>query len=101
MTSQTLELVFTSTGGVELENPRRGTVLWASDDDDDFRDHFNDEVLSPDEDAARVIEWLVESGIINEDEAEALDVMSEGADMEDDPDKESGEFEGHTIDMEP
>jgi len=85
-----LELVFTATGGVELENVSRDEVVWASDVDDEFRDAFNDEFMNADRDAARVIEWLIDAGIISEEQGEELEVTSEAdAEMDDDEDSET------------
>ena len=72
-----LELVFyTEAGHVNLENPDTDEVVWSSDDDDDFRDEFTDELLT-EKDSSRVMEYLLDAGEMTEDEAEYLEIFED------------------------
>lgn len=80
-------LVFCTGGQAQLEE--NGKVIWYSDDDEDFRSTVSDEFLS-DKDQDRVLEYLVEEGFLEEDEAtdceievESLESNGEGNDDED------------------
>jgi hypothetical protein len=97
-----LELVFKHSGGVELRaieaNGRDSSndvdaVVWASDSDQDFTDEFGgEELFDADEHAEKVLDYLVEADVIDDDEAEGVRIFSEsldGRDVEDiaaDPD---------------
>lgn len=86
-----LELVFKHSGGVELRavsaNDDAGeldTVIWASDSDMDFADELGGETLfEPNEDAEKVIDYLIEADVIDEDEADELRIFSESLDGRD------------------
>jgi hypothetical protein len=73
-----LELTFTSTGGAEVSDGP-DDVVWSSDDDDEFRDEFENEFLNV-KDEERVIQWLVDHDIVTEDESEDLEVFEEETD---------------------
>lgn len=64
------ELILTHTGGAELVQYGEGEpqTVWASDADDDFKQEFPD--LLDENDAAGVFDYLVESGYLEEDEAD-------------------------------
>lgn len=70
-----LILVFTVEGQVLLEED--GELVWASDDDDDFAVEFQDEFLDADADAKRVLEYLEEEGLVEEDEKEHVAIEQE------------------------
>lgn len=75
-----LELIFMPEG-VELVDTDDGdTVVWASDDDDDFREEFPDEVLSADDDGERIIAYLVEADIVHPDYAGDIEIYDESDD---------------------
>lgn len=86
-----LELIFTPQGTAEL--CRGDDVLWASDEDDDFREDVEaNEFLDADMDAEKILNYLMDNGTLTEDEAAGADVISESED------DESGEvFEGEVI----
>jgi hypothetical protein len=86
-----LELVFKHSGGVELRavidksDPALDTVIWASDSDQDFMDEFSNEIFdAKDQDeVAEIIDYLVEADVIDDDEAEGLQIWSEALDGRD------------------
>lgn len=73
-----LELVLRHNGTAELLDAKDKTV-WASDEDEDFREEFNDEFLNED-DIDDILSYLFYAEVITEQEAEAF---------------ESGEFESY------
>lgn len=78
-----LELIFKHSGGVELrrvQGEKIDTVVWASDADADFMDEFGNEIMSADEDAEQVMDYLEEADIITEEESEALEIYDESLD---------------------
>ncbi len=100
--SYPLELVLRAHGPCELLNSNDDT-LWASDSDDDFREEFNNEFLD-EEDIGEILEYLEDSGILTEDEAEKFvnqqlefNIETVENDMNNDPDDdddgENEEFE--------
>jgi hypothetical protein len=85
-----LELVFKHSGGVELRAVEAGrdsdvdTVVWASDTDQDFADEIGgEEIFDPDDDAERILDYLVEADVIDDDEAEDVRIFSEALDGRD------------------
>jgi predicted dithiol-disulfide oxidoreductase (DUF899 family) len=66
-----LELILRAHGIAELVDAREKTI-WSSDADDDFKEDFNDEFLN-EEDADDVLDYLVDSDIITEDEYDKFD----------------------------
>ena len=75
MSRDILELIFKHSGGVELrrvqsekvgESHGVDTVVWASDSDQDFMDEFGNEIMSADEDAEQVMDYLEEADVISE-----------------------------------
>jgi hypothetical protein len=70
-----LTLVFCTGGQAQLEED--GEVIWHSDDDDDFRSTISEEFLSEDDDAERIFEFLVDKGILTEEEAEECEIEVE------------------------
>lgn len=101
------ELTFRLDGTAELTDPDDDdAVVWASDSDEDFRDDFPDEALS-EADLEKVIDWLVDHEVIDEDEAASLEAFSDdggigpGDDDDDGGDDEAddwGDDEGETFD---
>jgi nicotinic acid phosphoribosyltransferase len=69
--SRATQLNLTETGGAELLDAE-GSTLWASDTDEDFRDEFLD--FLQESDVPAVIDYLLDGEIIDEYEAEALEV---------------------------
>ncbi|MGH9625057.1 MAG: hypothetical protein ACRD4G_12060 [Bryobacteraceae bacterium] len=88
--SRTLELIFTPTGSVELVDSA-DRILWASDDDDDFAEKNQNEILGED-DAESILEYLVSEHIITSTEADDVDIFSES-----DDDTESDDAAGDNI----
>jgi hypothetical protein len=87
-----LELVFKHSGGVELRaieaNGRDSSsdvdvVVWASDSDADFMDEFSNEIFDPDADAEKIMDYLVQADVIDDDEADELRIVSEALDGRD------------------
>lgn len=66
-----LFLVFTVGGQAILEegNDDEREVIWASDDDEDFREEFQNEYLGQ-ADAEKILNYLVRAGDIEDDEKE-------------------------------
>ena len=69
-----LILAFLTGGQVALEE--NGEQVWASDDDEEFTEEFGDAFHDPD-DAEQIIEYLTDCGLIEQDEAEEIEVESE------------------------
>jgi hypothetical protein len=92
MSRGALELIFKHSGGVELRRVHShgttpnvvgdavDTVVWASDSDQDFMDEFGNEIMSADEDAEEVMDYLEDADIITEAQAEALEIYDESLD---------------------
>jgi hypothetical protein len=83
MSRDVLELVFKHSGGVELrvvtEN-KLDIVKWASDSDQDFMDEFGNEIMSADEDAETVLDYLEDADVISEQEAGEIEIYDESLD---------------------
>lgn len=81
MKHDSLELVFKHGGGVEVRAPTESdhtdVLVWASDNDPDFMDEFPNELLTPDQDAGKILEYLVDADVINEEEADSVEIYSE------------------------
>lgn len=75
-----LTLVFTQSGTAELEDPD-GEILWASDEDGDFRAKNPDELLG-ENDSEEVLTYLSENGFFPEDDIGDVDIEIEGADFD-------------------
>lgn len=75
-----LVLIFTSDGHAVLEEENE--AVWFSDDDDDFRENIEDEFLEADLDAGKVLNYLVEEGLIDEDEKGNVEIEQEELDEE-------------------
>ena|ERR1700679_762465 len=97
MKRDTLELIFKHSGGVELRRVVDGkldTVAWASDSDQDFMDEFGNEIMSADDDAEDVMDYLEDNDIITEKQSEALEIYDESLDGTLDPgDDDDGDEE--------
>ena len=104
MNRDILELVFKHSGGVELravtstDTPELDTVVWASDSDQAFMDAFSQELFSPnDEDEVeKILAWLVDADVIDDDEADDLRIVEEsldGRDIADPDDDDDGDEE--------
>ena len=77
-----LILAFLTGGQVALEED--GEQVWASDADDEFLEEFGDAFFDPDN-AEEIIEYLADSGIVQESEVDDIEVESEslnGKDVE-------------------
>lgn len=79
-----LTLIFTSEGKAILEE--EGEAVWFSDDDDDFSEVIGNEFLEAEYDTAKVLDYLVEEGSIEEDEKEKVEIEQEDLDESDDQD---------------
>lgn len=79
MSESVLILAFLTGGQVALEE--NGEQVWASDDDEGFTEEFGDAFHDAD-DAEDIIEYLVDSGLVTEDEAKQLEVEVESLDGE-------------------
>jgi hypothetical protein len=66
-----LLLMLIAEGGAELTPLNGHTILWASDDDEDFEAEFGTGILSED-DVESIAEYLLDEGIITVEEAEHL-----------------------------
>src|SRR5271168_5263054 len=104
MSRNALELIFKHSGGVELRSVtgegKLDLIKWASDSDQDFMDEFGNEIMSADEDAEQVMDYLEDADIINEAQAESLEIYDESLDGtqidpgdDDDDGDEDEEFE--------
>jgi hypothetical protein len=84
MKRDTLELIFKHSGGVELRSVtgegKLDLIKWASDSDQDFMDEFGNEIMSADDDAEHVMDYLEDNDIITEAQAEALEIYDESLD---------------------
>jgi hypothetical protein len=99
-----LELVFTPQGHVEL--CQHDDVLWASDDDEDFRDQYPREFYG-ESDANSIMDYLVDHNYLTEIEAQNLELTEEAFDGEaesegpddddDDPNEEDGTFDDNEV----
>lgn len=87
-----LELVFKHSGGAELRRSD-DTVVWASDSDMDFQDKFGTEIMSGDDDAEPVLEYLVSHGTLTEDEAPEVGIYDESLSDDPDDDEDDEDFE--------
>lgn len=76
-----VELVITATGGAILEDKITSAVLWSGDDDPDFMEEFGEDFLTPD-DFEDVLEYLVDEGILTDEEANAAELSEEETDGE-------------------
>ncbi len=74
------ELVFSATGSVTLVECDDDTVLWSSDDDQEFAEAFDGDFFDA-SDAEEIIGWLEELELIDEDSI--LDLVEEDEDGED------------------
>jgi len=70
-----LALVFTAEGQCVLEED--GEPVWMSDDDDDFQEEFGNEFLDPDEDGAKILNWLMDEGFLEEEERNEIEIVTE------------------------
>lgn len=75
-----LTLVFTSDGNAVLEE--EGEAVWFSDDDDDFSEVIGNEFLEAEHDTAAVLNYLVEEGLVDEEEKGDVEVEQEELDEE-------------------
>lgn len=87
-----LELVFKHSGGVELRvvsaqetESEVDTVVWASDSDQDFMDEFGNELFDAGDkdELEKIITYLVDADILDDDEADELQIWSEALDGRD------------------
>lgn len=70
-----LILVFTAEGQAMLEEDGEG--VWFSDDDDDFQEQFGNEFLDADQDAAEILNYLVDEGSLDEEEKADVEIETE------------------------
>jgi hypothetical protein len=106
-----LQLEFRADGTAELTDPddidADGNValIWASDDDEEFHDKVPLDFLT-EQDADSVLDYLVDAGAIDEDDAPMIEIYAEDGDGpgddEDDEDEDDDEmqFAGDTFDSE-
>jgi hypothetical protein len=101
MSRNALELIFKHSGGVELRSVqgegKLDLIEWASDSDQDFQDEFGNEIMSADEDAENVMDYLEDAGVLSEKQAEDLEIYDESLDGKevegDDPGDDPGDDE--------
>lgn len=72
-------LAFTPHGTAELRE--NDDVLWSSDADEDFADEGFDDFLSDETDSDDIIDYLIETGELDDDEE--LDIITEVLDQDD------------------
>lgn len=70
----TLVLIFTRDGKAILEEDDE--LVWASDDDDDFAETFDAELLDAD-DAEEILNYLEEAGFLEEEEKAEVEIEVE------------------------
>ena len=71
------ELRFRFNGTAELISPE-GRTAWASDSDEGFREAFEgQEFLNFEEDAADILDYLVDENVLTDDEADAAECLTE------------------------
>lgn len=89
-----LTLVFLETGTAVLEED--DDQVWASDDDEDFQDEFGNDLLD-EEDAAKVLLYLVKAEYLTEKESQltAIEIQEEAPD-DDEPEIIDADFEDVT-----
>lgn len=86
-----LELIFTHTGQAELrafkdpDEEGDGELVWSSDSDLDFKDEVSADLLSADADAERILVYLSEAGILEEDELPFVDILEDAMETNRDP----------------
>lgn len=80
MAESVLILAFLAGGQVALEE--NGEQVWSSDDDDEFTQEFGDSFHNVD-DAEEIIEYLVDEGIVSEEEADTIEIDEESLNGED------------------
>lgn len=67
-------LVLTLGGGAQLEDAD-GELVWSSDDDEDYPEHFPD--FLQEQDVGQLLSYLVEIDLLDEDEADEADIEVE------------------------
>jgi hypothetical protein len=96
-----LELILTANGGaelIELDANEDEAQVWASDSDDDFREGFPD--FLNEHDAGDVLEYLVDTGMMSEEEADECELSQESlkkVNGDEDEDDDDGPLEGEFI----
>ena len=83
-----LELVFKHSGGVEVRtktsDPNVDVVSWSSDSDPEFQEHFGEEIMSAEDDAEDVLEYLEDQEHFTPEELDTMAIYDETEDPEDD-----------------
>lgn len=74
-------LVYTPHGTAEFY--RDGKLEWSSDDDEEFADEQQNEFLSDVEDTDQIIDWLIDLGLIDDDEEIDIDEQALGDESDD------------------
>lgn len=91
---RTLELILTATGGAEVVDIDTQLSLWASDSDEEFQEEFSETLDENDIDA--VLDWLVNEGVMSDDEADEAEISVES--IEGAPANDSEVLEGELLD---
>lgn len=74
------QLIFTAHGAVELHINKE--CVWQSDADEQFAEENQNEFLNPDTDEEMILNYLIDQGILEEDEE--LEVVEESLSESDD-----------------
>lgn len=82
-------LTLTAGGGAELVEDQ--DVIWTSQDDEDFRDEFPDEMLDED-DVDKILEYLVDEDFLTEAEAATCEVEEESATVDNEEDDDADDL---------
>ena len=81
-------LSFNEAGSVELlaSNKNPTQILWSSDDDEDFAELIDNDVLDPDkeDDVGDITDDLIEHNYLDDDEE--IEILGPGDEVEDDED---------------
>lgn len=76
------KLILLENGSAVLTRDDERDILWSSDNDEEFKDQFQDEALGED-DVTDIFEYLVDKGHLKENEIEDVEVFDEGGDEDD------------------
>lgn len=84
-------LLLKADGGAELLQGDR--TLWASDSDADFADAFEGHDLFEQEDIPDLLDYLVDAGVLDDEEADDCEIETEYEDQSEEPGTVDADFE--------